>query len=266
VPRYLVIAFASLLLVGGATLLAQNVGQAQRGDPPNAALITVSPPDSDGVVTITGGSGAVFPGAQIAIRNLYTEATVYAQAGLTGSFSAVIFGPGNTPFWISPAVSIRNEIRNRPGSLPGGPGTIIFGTSSRPANQNLPVTQIIVDGLLDDWGAYSDARLLRNVYGLHNSESLYIAFEGAPESYWKLRVEFTLEGATYELLMDPRLPAEAATWRRSAPLIQDLGTLAVGVAQVDDRVEMRIPLESLRALLGVTLESSSLERLDFLDV
>ncbi len=266
VPRFPVIVLLTLLLLGIGASLAQNSVQSQRGDPPNAALITISPPNDSGIVTISGAAGSVFPGAQVAIRNLYTEAMVYAQAGLSGTFSADIFGPGNTPFWISPAVSIPTDIRNRPGSLPGGPGTIIYGTSSRSATGTLPVTQLIIDGQLADWAAYPQARLLSEVYGLHNSESLYIAFDGAPDTYWKLRVTFTLEGATYELLLDPRLPQEAATWKRTKPTPQDLGVLAVSTTQNGSIIELRIPWEALRALLGTTLESSTLEQLDFLDV
>nr|MCU0479912.1 hypothetical protein [Anaerolineae bacterium] len=101
-----------------------------QGDPPNAALITISPPNEDGIVTINGASNAVFPLAQLAIRNLFTEQTVYVTANITGAFSTTIYGPGRTPFWISPANAIPDNLRNRPVALPGGAGVIIYGNAS----------------------------------------------------------------------------------------------------------------------------------------
>ncbi|MBZ0295428.1 MAG: hypothetical protein K8L99_22905, partial [Anaerolineae bacterium] len=111
--RFLVALF--LLMVTALHVTAQTAIESQRGDPPLAALITVSAADEDGIVTITGAPGSVFPAAQVAIRNLYTKAVVYTQAGITGNFSVPIYGPGNTPFWISQAVSIPNNVRDRAG-------------------------------------------------------------------------------------------------------------------------------------------------------
>ncbi|MCA9911212.1 MAG: hypothetical protein KC519_21315, partial [Anaerolineae bacterium] len=110
-----------------STVLAQEGQRAQRGDPPRASLISISEPDEDGIVTIAGEANAVFPTAQIAIRNLYTGDTTYTQAGITGSFSTHLFGPGNTPFMISPAENIPQALRDRPGSLPGGPAVVVWG-------------------------------------------------------------------------------------------------------------------------------------------
>ena len=107
-----------------------------QGDPPNAALITISPPDEQGIVTISGASNAVFPLAQLAIRNLFTEQTVYVNANITGSFSTTIYGPGRTPFWISPSVSIPDNLRNRPVALPGGAGIIVYGNASESISTN----------------------------------------------------------------------------------------------------------------------------------
>ena len=267
--RFQLIVLVILLVPSSVMVLAaQSSVQSQRGYSPTAALITVSSPDAQGIVTITGATGAVFPGAQVAIRNLFTEEVVYTQAGLTGTFSARLYGPGNTPFWISPAVSIPNEIRNQPGSMPGGPGTIIYGTDTRPPSELKPVTQLLIDGQVDDWSAYPESLLLKgvaqSVYGLHNDESLYIAVTSPLDSYWKMRVEFTLEGASYELMLDPRLSTEPATWRRTAPTEQDLGSLAVATTQADV-VEMRIPFVSLSATLGVALEFATMEQVEFLD-
>ncbi|MBE0690245.1 MAG: hypothetical protein IH587_09020, partial [Anaerolineae bacterium] len=110
-----------------STVMAQEGLRPQRSDPPRASLIIVSEPDENGVVTISGEANAVFPTAQLAIRNLYTGETIYTQAGIMGAFSARMFGPGNTPFQISPAENIPAALRDRPGSLPGGPGVIVYG-------------------------------------------------------------------------------------------------------------------------------------------
>ena len=58
----------------------------EQGDPPIASLIDISTPDANGIVTITGAAGAVFPAAQVGIRNMYTGEAVYVGAGITGSF------------------------------------------------------------------------------------------------------------------------------------------------------------------------------------
>ncbi|MCC6613851.1 MAG: hypothetical protein IT320_10265 [Anaerolineae bacterium] len=110
-----------------STALAQESLRPQRGDPPRASLISVSEPNENGIVTITGEANAVFPTAQLAIRNLYTGETIYTQAGIMGGFTARLYGPGNTPFMISPAESIPAALRDRPGSLPGGPAVVVYG-------------------------------------------------------------------------------------------------------------------------------------------
>lgn len=264
--RFLAFLLALLLFVG-TVVLAQN-GSPQPGDPPVASLITISPADESGVVTITGAAGAVFPGAQVAVRNLFTEQVIYTQAGLTGSFETRLFGPGNTPFWISPASSIPGNVRNLPGSLPGGPGTIVYGTLPINGVEVTPVTQLMIDGSLDDWAAYPSSHLMEanghTVYGLHNRDSLYMAVtvDNLPENYSRLAVIFTLEGASYRALFDPRLPEEAATWERINPIQADLGTLGIAKTQ-GEVIELRVPLTPLRPILGAELESAVLERFEF---
>lgn len=256
-----------LLLLGGANTLAQN-GALERGDPPTASLITISSPDEAGIVTISGAAGAVFPSAQVAIRNLYTEEVIYTQAGVTGSFNARIYGPGNTPFWISPAQNIPLNVRDIAGSLPGGPGTIIQGGLPTIAPRVAPATQLVTDGSVGDWLAYPGALLQSaryRVYGLHNQESVYLALAGIslPQDYDRLAVTFTLDGATYRALLDPRRQEEAATWERLLPIPVDLGTLAAAKAQAE-AIELRIPLAPLRSTLGATLEEASVERFEFI--
>ncbi len=129
--RRLHLFFTLLLAMSMLTGAIQAQGDAPRlapGDPPRAALITVEPANAEGEVTISGAQNAVFPAAQVAIRNLYTQDVVYTQAGITGSFTTRIYGPGNTPFLISPVEgSVPEAQRDQPGSLPGGPATIVWG-------------------------------------------------------------------------------------------------------------------------------------------
>jgi hypothetical protein len=90
----------------------------QQGEPPIAALISVSAPDENGIVTLTGAQGSVFPNSQISIRNLFTGQTVYTSVGFTGGFSAQIYGPGQTPFLISPAPPSFMEPTRNPAQIP----------------------------------------------------------------------------------------------------------------------------------------------------
>lgn len=99
---------------------------ASPGDPPTASLISVSPPDDEGIVTVSGAQGAVPPASQVAVRNLYTEQVVYTNSGMSGSFAVDLFANGSTPFWISAASEIPAALRELPGWMPGGPGTILY--------------------------------------------------------------------------------------------------------------------------------------------
>jgi hypothetical protein len=94
---YFLAALIGVLL--STPLHAQNT-QSRAGEPPIAALISVSSPNARGNVTVSGAAGAVFPNAQVAVRNLFTGQTVYVNAGITGSFNAELFATGITPFWI----------------------------------------------------------------------------------------------------------------------------------------------------------------------
>jgi hypothetical protein len=142
----------SVALIALSVASAQDEARLRPGDPPRAALITVSPPNDNGIVTISGAQNAVFPAAQLAVRNLYTQETIYTQAGITGTFSAQLYGPGSTPFLISPAENIPQALRNRPGSLPGGPAVIIYGSLPTSGPQGVSFT---VDGTLGGAGVWS---------------------------------------------------------------------------------------------------------------
>ncbi|GAB5493478.1 MAG: hypothetical protein Phog2KO_36930 [Phototrophicaceae bacterium] len=72
------------------------------GDPAIAERINIMPSETDPYsVLILGDIGSVFPSAQVAIRNLYTGATVYAQANFDGSFSATISGIQQMPYQVN---------------------------------------------------------------------------------------------------------------------------------------------------------------------
>lgn len=254
-----------LLCLGVGGVFAQGSGP-EVGDPPVASRISVSAPDENGIVTITGDPGAVFPAADVAVRNLYTEAVVYTQAGITGAFSARIYGPGNTPFWISPTQSIPLDLRNRPGSLPGGPGTIIAGNlpESR-ITLEVPVTRLLVDGRVDEWGTYGQAALGSNLFALANQESIYVATTDVPANYDQVRVQFGVNDIEFAVTLDPRLSATAIWQEIADPAPRDLGALAVyGAANVG--VELRIPLAPLQQrLFGAAVDRITLSQIAFLD-
>jgi hypothetical protein len=261
------------LAVVGLTLsstLAQNGTQAAVGDPPVASLISITAPDADGIVTIEGAPGAVFPGAQVAIRNLYTEQIIYTQAGITGGFSATIYGPSNTPFWISPAGNIPNNLRNLPGSLPGGPGTIMYGAFSEPQSDDAAATRLVTDGDDAEWSEYPDATLLTTpehfIRGLLNQDSLYVAIndDNMPADYWQLQLEFSLDEISYRASLDPRLE-QLATLQRISPSPNDLGTVAIAASQ-DAAIEMRISLISIVGEFNPTIETATIEGIRFIAV
>ena len=226
---------------------------AQQGDPPIASLISVSIPDDDGIVTISGGAGAVFPAAQVAIRNLYTHETVYTTAGITGSFSVEIYGPGNTPFQISPATAIPADLRGLRGSLPGGPSTIIYGIAPKPRQQST-TTELLIDGHLDDWVAYPDTQLTDSVFAFKNSHSLYLALtDFLPDEDELLTMELSLDGISYELTY--AMSDELTIQRNSTPPAQPFSLPASVVVDIEAQVvEMRFAWE-------IDVENAIFERL-----
>lgn len=249
------------LIVLGVTSVNINAQATtpQPGDPPAAGRITISSPDEDGFVTITGAPDAVFPTAQVTVRNLYTQETVFVNAGITGSFTARLFGPGNTPFWISPAQNIPANLRAQSGSLPGGPGTIIYGALPEARTETIPVTQLTIDGRINDWrDNYPQAEFSNRSFGLINAESLYVAVPQSVPAGAQVVLGFTLNETTYELAFDPALP-ETALLRQILPFETDLGTLAVSAAVNTNNptVEARIALNALNQdITTATLESA----------
>jgi hypothetical protein len=116
-----------IFLIGALLTFSLPVNAQTRlapGDPPRAALITVSGPDEAGLITLEGGTGSVFPGAFVTIRNLYTGELAFTQAGLTGTFRVRMAGVDGNPFSLSPAEVQRTT--ETAGSLPGGPAVIVY--------------------------------------------------------------------------------------------------------------------------------------------
>lgn len=220
--------------------------QAQSGStppsPPVVELIRVSLPDENGEVTVEGASGAVFGSAYVAVRNLYSGATVYTRAGSTGSFSTSVRAVDGTPFWVSafesssipPTTEVFPDADDA-GWLPGGPGAIVYGGMLVP--EALPaITQISIDGNLADWNTYPEAvrfsTAARQVYAVRNRDSLYTAFGGtyASTAYARVEIQFTVDISSYTLTLDPR-QAQAATLLRTNPVARDLGGLIVAGRQ-----------------------------------
>lgn len=268
VPRFAAVAALLLLVLALQLAQAQDI-RVQPGDPPATTLIVISEPDAEGLVTISGAAGAVFPAAQVAVRNLYTGDTVYSQATTTGSFTLRIYGPGNTPFWISPARNIPNELRGIPGSLPGGPGTIIYGQVPRGnGDSGTVITQVMVDAALDDWSPYVGSTL--NAEGgtlraMLNRESIYLALDRAdiPVDYARMRVQFTLDGQIYAISLNPVISAPAEL-ERINPNPTGLAPLPVAVAVAGSVLEMRIPYQGIN-VNNPSVETAALEQIVFLD-
>ncbi|NWF70901.1 MAG: hypothetical protein HXY40_17590 [Chloroflexi bacterium] len=254
-----------LLLCAAALSVAQ--AQLEAGDPPVASLISVSTPDENGVVTVSGAAGAVFPAAQVAIRNLFTEEVVFVQAGITGGFRARIYGPGATPFWVSPTVNFEPAALARPGSLPVGPGTIVYGTVD-----NLPLlthttTNLFIDGNLDDWAAYPEAAAEGEFFALANDDSLYLAAAGVefPPEAPQLRVTFSLDGAVYDLSFNASV-LQAGTLRRLSPNPTALGTVALAVVQNGGTLELRLRWRGQINPNNPSLEEATFDRLQAVTV
>lgn len=90
----------------------------EAGDPPLVERLSLLASDTDPyTVIISGEAGSVFPSAQVAVRNVYTSATTYAQANFDGSFSATVAGIPQMPYQIN--TDIRFDQSINPQSLAG---------------------------------------------------------------------------------------------------------------------------------------------------
>lgn len=230
--RYLLIVLLLLLSFGlpsSAPIVAQTNAPLQQGDPPVATLISVSVPDAAGIVTVAGTAGAVFPNAQVSVRNLFTGQTVTTTAGFTGAFRVEIYGTGQTPFLVSPSASIPESMQNRAGALAGGPATIVYATNADPRTDFSRTTQLILDGTFDDWETYPESHLNHDSYGLLNQDSLYLALPIALEGNASWVVQFSLDGNQYELTINSNSPL-ASQIRQIQPTTNEPVTIPVVIA------------------------------------
>ncbi|MBN2471987.1 MAG: hypothetical protein JXN59_14800, partial [Anaerolineae bacterium] len=268
-PARSVILLALLLVLVGIMPLASaqdRPSAAAFGDPPIAALITISDPDENGLVTIQGEVGAVFPGAVVAIRNLYTGETIYPRAELTGAFISQIHGTPNTPYWISPAIRIETFERGLPGALPGGPGTIVYGglgghavlppvTDSPIPEGDILASPVVLDGDAAEWPALTSAEQIGIsdggdglVYAFANQESFYLAIAPAspeaalPTGYQSLELGFSVEGRRFLARINPQQRDSGRLYGATVGGgLEDLGPLAGASIQAEGALELRFP-------------------------
>lgn len=281
------IALALVLVVAGALPLV--VAQEDRpvaaefGDPPIAELISISAPDEEGLVTIQGDVGAVFPGSVVAIRNMYSGETIYPRSELSGSFFGQLYGSPNTPYWFSPAVRIEAFERNIPGALPGGPGVILY-SDPLPANalppvlpapdpREGPVTPIQLDGDASEWAVLVEPVQIGIeeggdglIYALANQESFYLAIapvtaeEQLPTDYRLMELGFSVDGQHFSVQINPRQRGSGTVYQAMVGgSLQNLGPLMATSIQANEpggAIEMRFPRTAFTGgIAPVTLET-----------
>ncbi len=241
-PRFVYLSLL-LLLVGVSPAWAQG-NTAQAGDPVIAALVDISAPDEEGQVTIEGTAGAVFPAAEVIIRNLYTGDLLATTARVNGSFSARMFGgPGSAPFWLSAVTRLPQNWEDNPGSLPGGPGTIVHGSSAPAPSES--VTRLLIDGEPDDWQPYETQMLTTStvpvVNAFSNRDSIYLRLDAAalPADYASLTITLRLDTVDFRFIINRQQPSSALVSRLGAS-VRDLGPLAIAFAE-GRAVEIRLP-------------------------
>jgi hypothetical protein len=181
----------------------------------------------------------------VIIRNLYTGDTTVTQAGVNGSFGAELYGPANTPFWISPTTDNPNAQLDQIGSLPGGPGTIVYGALAQASLVSEPVTTLVVDGEFVDWNAYTNSLTAQGVRALYNQDALYLGFPDGflLENTTQIIITLTADAAQFSLSM-LRDQIGALSVTRLDPAVRELGTVGVASAGTT-AVEVRIRLAAL---------------------
>lgn len=248
-----VFAVTVLLLVGFGSMTTAAQSSAAASAPPIASLINITQPQADGIVTVTGSAGAVAGGAQVIVRNIYTGETVYTTAGFDGGFRATLYGPGTTPFWISTARSIEPQQRDLAGSLPGGPGTILYGKSSAVTQSADAITALVIDGDVNDWEKYPNATLTDGVLALLNQESLYgVLRDNAFNSEWaQAQLTVRIADAIYELRFTREAPRSVQIVQ-VAPTRRNLGVRAANIAFGDSLLEFRTAASNFGSIDALT--------------
>ncbi len=115
--------FLVILLFGGL-FHAQEIPALTADDPPFAPLISFVQ-ETETTVTVSGEAGAVFPAAQVAVRNVYTGETVYASAAANGSFQATLNGTDAMPYQVNSARAYPLAERENYDTIPGA-GVIVY--------------------------------------------------------------------------------------------------------------------------------------------
>ena len=264
---FALVGFWALLVLSGTIPRSSAQAAVPRptlGDPPVASLITFSPPDAEGRITITGLAGAVVPNGSVIIRNLYTEATATAPVGVTGAFTVRIFGEGNTPFWISRVDTAQTpEASRAPGSVLGGAGTIVWADFPREIGTG-DVTRLAVDGDLSDWETLDASRMNTTVNALRSRDALWIAVRdpqiAAIESSGEAasaRVVFIADTITFAVNASLRDPGLSALERLN-PNQSSLDSLKVSAFPGAGTAEIRIPLTFLDMINSFSLVEVSL--------
>jgi hypothetical protein len=113
------------LLLGAITAVSGQAARPERDEPPRADRITLSAPDENGAITITGAENSVYSGAVVGIRNLYSGELVFAPASFIGAFSAQLPGVPGNPFLIQADNDYPARGAAFPAALPGDIGVIV---------------------------------------------------------------------------------------------------------------------------------------------
>lgn len=221
----------------------------QAGDPPVTSRIQISEPDENGIVTITGEANAVFPTALVVVRNLYTNQQVITNAGIAGGFTARIYGPGNTPFWISPATRLDDALRTTDQTVPGGPGTIIYGQTDNvfvvdeDTTETLFSSSIVIDGVVGaDWANYANLSMGMNWRGFTNTNSIYLALEPMSTTEVVYAVDLSAGNSSYTLRIYAQ---DRVTFQQTGPVSGNEQPIITPVRISDDAttIELRLTRE-----------------------
>ena len=126
-------------------------------EPPDASLITIGPPDTDGFADVTGAAGAVPPLAAVMVANLNAGSLDVTASDASGAFNARLFAPPGSSILVK-YDNFGDRLTNHwdlanivgktvwgqtvgvtdfaTGELPLLPGTIIYAGENPPASES----------------------------------------------------------------------------------------------------------------------------------
>jgi hypothetical protein len=156
---------------------------------PRASLISVSVPDDDGGVTVTGAAGSVEPRSAILVNNVATGHINMTVSAADGSFSAPLFALPGSP------IAIRHDPSGRylPWLTIGGPA---FQPNAAPA------TLIRVPMTAGEFSASGSIDFFASGAGDSRSVSVYRSIGWIDPGIWQVRGSFS--GGT----MNPGAPLQ----------------------------------------------------------